>query len=62
MGLYQRKLLGGTEVAEGTMAFQFGRPKDFIFKLHRKLPSERDRVVTPRMRNTVFKQRYPFCR
>jgi hypothetical protein len=39
MGLHQRKLLGGAEVAEGTMAFQLERPKDFIFKLHRKLPS-----------------------
>jgi ferredoxin-NADP reductase len=29
---YQTKLLGRTEVAEGTMAFQFEKPKDFVFK------------------------------
>ena len=29
---YQSTLLGRTEVAEGTMAFQFGKPKDFVFK------------------------------
>src|ERR1700736_4684032 len=32
MGTYQSTLLGRTEVAEGTMAFQFERPKDFVFK------------------------------
>ena len=29
---YQSTLLGRTEVAEGTMAFQFERPSDFVFK------------------------------
>ena len=29
---YQSTLLGRTEVAEGTMAFQFERPKHFVFK------------------------------
>ena len=29
---YQSTLLGRTEVAEGTMAFQFEKPKDFVFK------------------------------
>jgi len=29
---YQSALLGRTEVAEGTMAFQFEKPKDFVFK------------------------------
>jgi len=29
---YQTKLLGRTEVAEGTMAFQFEKPRDFTFK------------------------------
>jgi ferredoxin-NADP reductase len=29
---YQTKLLGRTEVAEGTMAFQFEKPSDFVFK------------------------------
>jgi ferredoxin-NADP reductase len=29
---YQSKLLGRTEVAEGTMAFQFEKPRDFVFK------------------------------
>jgi ferredoxin-NADP reductase len=32
MGTYQSTLLGRTEVAEGTMAFQFEKPKDFVFK------------------------------
>jgi ferredoxin-NADP reductase len=32
MRVYQSTLLGRTEVAEGTMAFQFGKPKDFVFK------------------------------
>ena len=32
MSLYQSRLLGRTEVAEGTMAFQFEKPKDFVFK------------------------------
>ena len=29
---YQSALLGRTEVAEGTLAFQFEKPKDFVFK------------------------------
>jgi len=29
---YQSTLLGRTEVAENTMAFQFEKPKDFVFK------------------------------
>ena len=29
---YESALLGRTEVAEGTMAFQFEKPKDFVFK------------------------------
>jgi hypothetical protein len=29
---YQSTLLGRTEVAEGTMAFQFEKPKHFVFK------------------------------
>ena len=29
---YQSTLLGRTEVAKGTMAFQFEKPKDFVFK------------------------------
>src|SRR5258708_2310446 len=29
---YQSTLLGRTEVAEGTMAFQFEKPHDFVFK------------------------------
>lgn len=29
---YQSALLGRTEVAEGTMAFQFEKPNDFVFK------------------------------
>jgi ferredoxin-NADP reductase len=32
MGASQSTLLGRTEVAEGTMAFQFEKPKDFVFK------------------------------
>jgi ferredoxin-NADP reductase len=32
MNVYQSTLLGRTEVAEGTMAFQFEKPKDFVFK------------------------------
>jgi ferredoxin-NADP reductase len=32
MSAYQSTLLGRTEVAEGTMAFQFDRPKAFVFK------------------------------
>jgi ferredoxin-NADP reductase len=32
MNAYQGTLLGRTEVAEGTMAFQFEKPKDFVFK------------------------------
>jgi ferredoxin-NADP reductase len=29
---YQSAVLGRTEVAEGTMAFQFEKPNDFVFK------------------------------
>src|SRR5258708_20336057 len=29
---YQRRVLGRTEVAESTMAFQFEKPKHFVFK------------------------------
>jgi len=29
---YQSTLLGRTEVAEGTMAFQFEKPNNFVFK------------------------------
>jgi len=32
MSTYQSTLLGRTEVAERTMAFQFEKPKDFVFK------------------------------
>jgi ferredoxin-NADP reductase len=32
MSTYQSRLLGRTEVAEGTMAFQFEKPHDFVFK------------------------------
>jgi ferredoxin-NADP reductase len=32
MRTYQSTLLGRTEVAEGTMAFQFEKPHDFVFK------------------------------
>jgi ferredoxin-NADP reductase len=32
MSVYQSTLLGRTEVAEGTMAFQCEKPKDFAFK------------------------------
>jgi len=32
MSFYESTLLGRTEVAEGTMAFQFERPRDFVFK------------------------------
>ena len=32
MSAYQSRLLGRTEVAEGTMAFQFEKPRDFVFK------------------------------
>jgi hypothetical protein len=29
---YQSTVLGRTDVAEGTMAFQFEKPHDFVFK------------------------------
>jgi ferredoxin-NADP reductase len=32
MSSYESTLLGRTEVAEGTMAFQFERPRNFVFK------------------------------
>jgi ferredoxin-NADP reductase len=32
MSTYRSTLIGRTEVAEGTMAFQFEKPKDFVFK------------------------------
>jgi ferredoxin-NADP reductase len=79
---YQSTLLGRTEVAEGTMAFQFEKPNNFIFKAGQYIdltlsgsqpqlgpsdgmthifsiassPSDKDLIVTTRMRNTVFKQ------
>lgn len=77
---YQSVLLGRTEVAEGTMAFQFEKPKDFVFKAGQYMdlslsssqpgasiglthtfsiassPSDKELLVTTRMRNTVFKQ------
>jgi ferredoxin-NADP reductase len=79
---YQSALLGRTEVAEGTMAFQFEKPNNFTFKSGQYIdltlsgsqpqlgpsdgmthtfsiassPSDKDLVVTTRMRNTVFKQ------
>ena len=79
---YQSTLLGRTEVAEGTMAFQFEKPNNFVFKAGQYIdltlsgsqpqlgpsdgmthtfsiassPSDKDLVVTTRMRNTVFKQ------
>jgi len=79
---YQSALLGGTEVAEGTMAFQFEKPNNFVFKAGQYIdltlagfrpqlgpsdgmthtfsiassPSDKDLIVTTRMRNTVFKR------
>ena len=79
---YQSTLLGRTEVAEGTMAFQFEKPNNFVFKAGQYIdltlagsqpqlgpsdgmthtfsiassPSDKDLVVTTRMRSTVFKQ------
>ena len=79
---YQSSLLGRTEVAEGTMAFQFEKPNNFVFKAGQYIdltlsgsqpqlgpsdgmthtfsiassPSDKELVVTTRMRNTVFKQ------
>jgi ferredoxin-NADP reductase len=61
---YESTLLGRTEVAEGTMAFQFEKPNDFVFKagqyidltLSDSQPGPYELVVTTRMRNTVFKQ------
>jgi len=79
---YQSALLGRTEVAEGTMAFQFEKPNNFTFKAGQYIdltlsgsqpqlgpsdgmthsfsilssPSDKDLVVTTRMRNTVFKR------
>jgi hypothetical protein len=32
MSAYESTLLGRTEVAEGTMAFQFEKPRDFAFR------------------------------
>jgi ferredoxin-NADP reductase len=32
MSAYQSTLIGRAEVAEGTMAFQFEKPNDFVFK------------------------------
>jgi len=32
MSAYQSTLLGRTEVAEGIMAFQFEKPRDFVFR------------------------------
>src|SRR6202140_1784170 len=82
---YQSTLLGRTEVAEGTMAFQFEKPTNFVFKAGQYIdltvsgaqpqlgpsdcmthtfsiassPSDKDLIVTTRMRNTVFKQTIP---
>src|ERR1700719_1612075 len=79
---YQSALLGRTEVAEGTMAFQFEKPNNFTFKAGQYIdltlsgsqsqlgpsdsmthtfsiassPSDKDLILTTRMRNTVFKQ------
>src|SRR6202045_5282549 len=79
---YQSALLGRTEVAEGTMAFQFEKPNNFTFKAGQYIdltvsgsqpqlgpsdgmthtfsiassPSDKDLIVTTRMRNTVFKR------
>jgi len=79
---YQSALLGRTEVAEGTMAFQFEKPNNFVFKAGQYIdltlagfrpqlgpsdgmthtfsiassPSDKDLIVTTRMRNTVFKR------
>jgi len=77
---YQSTLLGRTGVAEDTMAFQFERPNDFVFKAGQYIdltlsrsqsgpqnglthtfsiassPSDKDLIVTTRMRNTVFKR------
>jgi len=79
---YQSTLLGRTEVAEGTMAFQFEKPNNFVFKAGQYIdltlsgsqpqlgpsdgmthtfsiassPSDKDLIVTTRMRNTVFKR------
>src|SRR6202163_209678 len=79
---YESTLLGRTEVAEGTMAFQFEKPNNFTFKAGQYIdltlsgsqpqlgpsdgmthtfsiassPSDKDLLVTTRMRNTVFKR------
>src|SRR5258708_24188057 len=79
---YQSALLGRTEVAEGTMAFQFEKPNNFTFKAGQYIdltvsgsqpqlgpsdgmthtfsiassPSDKDLIVTTRMRNTAFKR------
>ena len=79
---YQSALLGRTEVAKDTMAFQFEKPNNFVFKAGQYIdltlsgsqpqlgpsdgmthtfsiassPSDKELVVTTRMRNTVFKQ------
>src|SRR5260370_10226845 len=79
---YQSALLGRTDVAEGTMAFQFEKPNNFTFKAGKCIdltlsasqpqlgpsdgmthtfsiassPSDKDLIVTTRMRNTAFKR------
>ena len=79
---YQSALLGRTDVAEGTMAFQFEKPDNFTFKAGQYIdltlsasqpqlgpsdgmthtfsiassPSDKDLIVTSRMRNTAFKR------
>jgi ferredoxin-NADP reductase len=77
---YKSTLLGRTDVAESTMAFQFEKPNNFMFKAGQYIdltlsgsqpgssdglthafsiassPSDKELVVTTRMRNTVFKR------
>jgi ferredoxin-NADP reductase len=80
MSAYQSRLLGRTEVADGAMAFQFEKPKEFAFKAGQYIdltlldsqlgspnglthtlsiassPFDEERLITTRMRSTVFKQ------
>jgi ferredoxin-NADP reductase len=77
---YESALLGRTDVAERTMAFQFEKPNNFMFKAGQYIdltlsdsqpglsdglthtfsiassPSDKELVVTTRMRDTVFKR------
>jgi ferredoxin-NADP reductase len=41
MRAYQTTLLGRREVAQGTMAFQFEKPTDFVFKAGQYISSTR---------------------